>query len=478
MATTSKRRREILDLPISLDRSIRSHGQQVHVALRTAIIDGLLKSGTKLPSTRELANQIGVRRNAIVTAYEQLLSDGLIEARHGAGTYVATELPLLPVAAPAAAIAIEPTQRRAFALGHTFVDTTLLRRLASNTRRRIATADSEELGYADPRGSEHLRMQIAQYLAVNRGVRCDASCILIVSGTQHGLRLCVEALLSPGDAVWIEDPGYNVAQNTLRAAGMQIVPVPVDAEGIVVAAGQRASSSSKAVYVTPSHQFPTGVTMSMGRRNALLEWARSSKAWILEDDYDSEFRYAGPPLTALAGIGGERVIYIGTFTKTLFAGLRIAYVVVPPALLERVVVARAAYDRFPPRFMQDAVADLMADGTLAAHMRRMRSRYRESRDSVVTTLQEASSGTLLVDVPKQGLHLIAQLPDSLASEAAVQIRKSAAVETKLISETRIVPSGRDGFILGFSGHHPKELTAAAQRLGQAALDYVANRQRN
>jgi GntR family transcriptional regulator / MocR family aminotransferase len=446
----------------------------VQAALRSAIIDGLLEPGMDLPSSRSLAEQIGVRRNAIVVAYERLLSDGLVEARHGAGTYVATELPAPQMGLPVAKHKIEQPQRRAFALGHTYTDAELLRRLASNVRRRIATAGPDELGYGDPRGSELLRTQIAQHLAVNRGIRCDASCTLIVNGTQHGLRLCTDALLSHGDAVWMEDPGYYAARNTLQAAGKRIVPVPVDAEGIIVAAGQRLNDSAKAAYVTPSHQFPTGVAMSMGRRVALLEWARSSNAWVLEDDYDSEFRYAGPPLTALAGIGGERVIYIGTFTKALFAGLRLGYIVVPPAILERVVAARAAHDRFPSRFMQDAVADLMSDGVLAAHTRRMRRRYREARDSVAATLLESAGGALHIAVPKQGLHLLALLPRGLPKDAAMRIRETAVVEAKLLSEMRIARPGADGFILGFSGHDIKELNAAARRLGQAARDYLAN----
>jgi GntR family transcriptional regulator/MocR family aminotransferase len=429
----------------------------------------------KLPSSRSLAAQTGVGRNAIVAAYEHLLSDGLIEARQGAGTYVLSHLPAPPSTGPVPQFTVEQSKPRAFALGYTHTDAALLSRLASNIRRHIAQANQEELSYGDPRGSVHLRTQIARYLAANRGVRCDPSCILVVSGTQHGIRLCADALLSPGDAVWIEDPGYYAARNTLRAAGMQLLPVPVDGEGIVVAAAQDRPQLAKAAYVTPSHQFPIGVTMSMARRIALLEWARSSEAWILEDDYDSEFRYAGPPLTALAGLGSERVIYIGTFTKTLFAGLRLAYVVVPPTVLERVVVARAAYDRFPPRFMQEGVADLLFDGILAAHTKRMRARYREARDTVVQTLTKAAGGTLCVSAPTQGLHLLALLPTGLPIDAAIRIRRTANVEARLLSEMRIVTSEPDGFILGFSGHEIGELAKAAQRLGCAARDYIGAR---
>jgi GntR family transcriptional regulator/MocR family aminotransferase len=466
------RRRELPDLPIALDRSIRNHGLQVHAALRSAIIDGLLRPETKLPSSRGLAEQLGVRRNAIVAAYEHLFSDGLIEARHGAGTYVAAQLPARPSATPAASVQIAQPQRRAFALGRTFADAALLGRLAGNVRRRIVAASGDELGYGDPRGAEHLRTQIAQHLAANRGIRCDPSCVVIVSGTQHGIRLCADALLSPADAIWMEDPGYYAARHTLESVGMKLVPVPVDASGIVVASGLRLNPSAKAAYVTPSHQFPTGVTMSMARRVALLDWARASKAWIIEDDYDSEFRFAGPPLTALAGLGAERVIYIGTFTKTLFASLRLAYLVLPPAVVERVVRARAAHDRFPPRFMQDAVADLIADGVLAAHTRRMRSRYREARDAVATALEHAAGGALRIAVPTQGLHMIAYLPSGVAKDAAMRIRAAADVETQLISEMRINRRGPDGFILGYSGHGIKDLTAAAQRLGRAAKGHV------
>jgi GntR family transcriptional regulator / MocR family aminotransferase len=210
------------------------------------------------------------------------------------------------------------------------------------------------------------------------------------------------------------------------------------------------------------------VTMSMARRVALLDWARAAKAWIIEDDYDSEFRFAGPPLTALAGLNAERVIYIGTFTKTLFAGLRLAYLVLPPAVVEPVIRARAAHDRFPPRFMQDAVADLIADGVLSAHTRRMRTRYREARDTLVGALESAAGGALRLVVPTQGLHMTAYLPHGVSKETAMQIREAANVETQLISETCIRRRGPDGFILGFSGHSLKELSAAAQRLGRAA----------
>ncbi|WP_436148909.1 PLP-dependent aminotransferase family protein [Bosea sp. LjRoot90] len=471
MATTLPQR--TLDLPIALDPDIPNQASRVHAALRVAIIDGYLSPGLKLPSSRALAEQLGVPRNAIVAAYEQLLSDGLAKARRGSGTYVATKLPAAPSAVVPARLDVETLPSRAFALGRTHVDGSLLRQLGTSVRRHILAASADQLGYGDPRGSLPLRTEIARHLAANRGIRCDPGCIMITSGTQQGLRLCAEALLCPGDAIWLEEPGYYAAHGTLRAAKMRLIPVPVDGEGIRVDEGRKLAPLARAAYVTPSHQFPTGVTMSMARRVALLDWANAAQAWIIEDDYDSEFRYAGPPLTALAGLGGERVIYSGTFSKMLFPSLRLAYLVLPPAVAERVIRARSAADRFPSAFLSDAVAELMSSGAFAAHLRRARLRYRQARETVASVLAEAGRGRLRIVVPPQGLHMVAYLPAGLPIDAGIRIRAMAAVETRLLSEASLSPSTTEGFILGFSGHDSRDLTAAARRLGEAADAYMA-----
>ncbi len=470
---TTLRARGIGDLPIRLDPTIRNQAARVHAALRSAIVDGLLKANQALPSSRALAEQIGINRNAIVSAYEQLQGDGLIEARRGAGTFVAPQLPLSSAggATPPETDRLPP-RRRAFALGHTDAGAPLLRDLSRATCRAIMTATPDKLAYGDPRGSGALRREVAALLASSRGIRCDPGRVLIVAGTQSGLRLCMETLLAPGDRVWMEDPGYHVARATLAAIGLRIDAVGVDQEGLVIP-DRRDHAAAKAVYVTPTHQFPTGVTMSMQRRVALLDWARQTDAWIFEDDYDSEFRYAGPPLTALAGLGSERVIYCGTFTKTLFPSLRLAYLVLPPAVVARVIAARASHDRFPPRFMQDAVADLMAKGVLARHVRRIKARYRQARDIVANALAAAAGDALDIVVPTQGLHLVAYLPEGSDPGIAPAIRRDADVETRLISETRMILKGREGFILGFSGHPLDELEEAATRLGEAAARHRA-----
>lgn len=413
-------------------------------------------------------------RNVVVEAYDYLFCDGLIEARHGAGTYVTDKLPAPPVhRASPVDVGLTPAPRRAFALGCTSVDARVLNRLGMVLRRQVASASSASLGYGDPRGSKLLREQISRHLAINRGVRCDPDCIVIVNGTQHALRLATASLFSQGDALWFEDPGYLAANRTLSSAGMRAVPVPTDTQGLDVARGIRLAPRAAGAYVTPSHQFPSGVTMSMSRRVALLDWARETRSWILEDDYDSEFRFGGAPLTALAGIGAERVLYIGTFSKTLFPGLRLAYIALPPEALGRVVAARATFDRFPQPFIQDAIAELLADGTLTAHVRRMRTHYRIARDLVCRELARTAVGALEFQVPQQGLHMVAYLPRGTRSGVADVIRKEADIDVCLVSEMRSCGEGREGFVLGFSGHAHRDLVAAARRLGTLARNIAA-----
>ena len=412
MPTTRRRPREVLDLPLRLDGA-GSQPSRVRTALRTAILAGRIPAGARLPSSRDLARQLGLRRNAVVVAYEQLLSDGLVETRVGAGTFVTPHLPQAPARAEAA-VALSPAAGPApFALGRTNADPALLRRLAAAFRRRLHRPDPSQFGYGEPCGPEDLRRAIAAHLAATRGIACGPGQVLITSGTQHGLSLCAVALLRPGDPVWFEDPGYPAARRLFEAAGARIAAVPVDGSGLMVWEGRGRAPDARLAYVTPSHQFPTGAVMSMARRAALLEWAREADAWVLEDDYDSEFRFAGPPLTALAGIDAHaRVVYLGTFSKSLFPGLRLGFLVLPPPLVDGILAARAVADRFPPGLAAGAVADLIVDGTFAAHVRRMRARYRSARDVVTDAVAGASGGLLRVAVPDQGLHLVAALPAS------------------------------------------------------------------
>jgi GntR family transcriptional regulator/MocR family aminotransferase len=472
MPTTPTTQFDTPDLPLDLHGMVGPQHVRVHQGLRDAILAGRLAPGSRLPASRALAAQLGMRRNAVVAAYEQLLSDGLAEARVGAGTYVADHVPSGP-ARPGRLPATDLSPRRGvFALGCTDSDALFQERLRRAIGKRLRTLDPVHLGYGDPRGGLELRARVAEHLAVSRGVRCDPGHIVLVSGTQQGLRLCLGAVLRPGDAAWMEDPGYPAACKALEAAGARLVAVPVDAGGLVVDEGRRRAANARVAYVTPSHQFPTGVAMRMDRRIALLDWAREAEAWVLEDDYDSEFRYGGAPLTALAGIDAtQRVIYVGTFSKVLFPGLRMGYVVLPPALLDPVLAARAAADRFPPSLLEGALADLIASGDFSAHIRRMRGRYRAARDAVAETLIAQADGALRIVVPDQGLHLVAYLSPEAPPEAAARIREAAGVQAWLLSETRLEPGPLDGFVLGFSGHPIADLRHGAKRLAKAAAEF-------
>lgn len=472
MRTTSPKR-PILDLPLRFESTQPGHAARLHKALRAAILDGRLAPGQRLPSSRSLAGQFGIARTAVVLAYEHLQGDGLVEARHGSGSFVAAGLAGRERRQPAASYAPPPTRQAACAVGRTEADPILMRQFATIMRRRIIQARPEDLAYGDPRGSGELRGQIAAHLAASRGFHCDPDSILVLGGTQHGLRLFAEATLRAGDAVWFEEPGYATARRTLISAGLNAVAVPVDRDGIDVAAGRRRAAAARAAYVTPSNQFPSGATMSMSRRLALLDWAREADAWILEDDYDNEFRYDGTPLTALAGLdGGERVVYLGTFSKTLFPSLRLAYMVLPSPLVGRIVNLRLTHDRFPPGLTQAAIAELMATGALAHHTRRMRRRYGAMRDVLAATLTEAAGAGLDVVVPSQGLHIVAWLSTGHPAGAAAAIREAAGIEGWMVSEHRMEPGGRDGLVLGFAGHGEEELRLAGRRLGEAAARFA------
>lgn len=468
---------------LHLERQLSSYtGSQtarVYAALRDAILEGVLASGTQLPPTRTLADGLHVARHAVVGAYESLQGDGLVVARVGAGSFVAPGLRAKPPATsehPALpSAAAQPI--KAFALGVPMRDAAFQQRLAAAVRKHMLSDDLATLGYGDPRGSARLREMIARELKQTRGVQCSPGQIVIATGTQQILRLCAQALMQPGDVVWMEDPGYPTACRTLAAAGLRPSPTVIDDEGIAALSTRKGLGAAKAVYVTPSHQFPTGSVMSLPRRLALLEWAQRNDAWVLEDDYDSEFRYRGAPMTALAGLDrSERVIYIGTFSKSAFPALRLAYAVLPLSALDAVIAARNTFDRFVPPMLELAMADLMADGSLAQHLRRARGHGKRARDLLVEVLVRTSRGLLTVAAPDQGLHLLAWLPSGASTEVARRIRAASGLSLVLLSETRQVrrKGDREAFVVGFAGFSLKEVEHAAGVLGQTVVDHLAH----
>jgi GntR family transcriptional regulator/MocR family aminotransferase len=460
--------------------------RQVYLQMRSAILSRDLCPGARLPSTRALATRLGVSRASVVSAYAQLLAEGYLAGKVGSGTYISFDIPealgeparraVTPggpqQAAPARGRNDEARARtvdRPFNTGRTLVDartTDILRRLTHHELRSLSRC---HLGYSDPCGLEQLRSTICDYLRAARAVNCDPEQIIVTAGTQSAIDLAIRVLLQPGDQVWVEDPGYPFACRALLAAGMRIADVPVDAQGLDVRAGRRSAPQARAALVTPSHQYPLGVVLSMSRRLELLAWARETGGWVIEDDYASEFRYSGHPLSSLQGLDdGDRVVYIGTFNKALFPGLRLGYMVVPYPVLEAFATARDLKDRQPPSLTQAVIAEFLRQGHLTAHIRRMRLFYHEQRDLLAAELSRKAPDALTVDVPDQGLHLIAYLNFSCSDVDLEELALSQGIVARAISRLHRKAPARPGLMLGFSGFTPQMILPAASQLAAIA----------
>jgi GntR family transcriptional regulator/MocR family aminotransferase len=476
-----------------LDRASRMPlTRQIYRQVRSAVLSGALRPGTRMPSSRSMASKLGVARASVVLAYEHLLAEGYVESRHGSGTFIAGDLTGLASrrrAVPRATKRAAPTSARSFSnfersamqsdtrpfnTGRTLIDARTDETWRNLTRRAVRRLGANDLGYSDPAGLAELRENICDYLRAARAVRCDPGQIVITAGTQQAIDIAIRVLLAPGDEVWVEDPGYPLTHAQLLLAKARLHPVPVDAQGLVVGAGRRMAPRARVAFVTPSHQFPTGVALSMARRLELLAWARQSGALIVEDDYTSEFRYSGPPLASLQGLDTtEQVIYVGTLNKALFPGLRLGYAVVPRALLGAFTGARYLIDRQPATLQQAVVSEFMQQGHFAAHIRRMRQQYRDQRDALAETLMRRAADRLDVAVPDQGMHLVAYLRDGSSDIAVEAGAQRAGIVVRAISRFYRSAPPRAGLMLGFSGFPRQSIVPAAARL--AAL--VAKRVR-
>ena len=459
--------------------------RQIYLQLRSAVLSGALRPGTKLPSTRQLAAQLGVSRSAVVSAFEQLLAEGYASGKKGAGTYIASDLPE-PFAAihgrrkrPAAKAAASSRElggfvdvtmqsdERPFNLGRTLVDARTAELWRKLSARSLRSFGRHHLGYADPHGMLELRKSVCDYLQAARAVRCEPEQIVITAGTQQALDIVIRVMQGP-DKVWIEDPGYSLTRLALVAAATKICPIPVEQQGVNVTEGIRRAPKARAVFITPSHQFPKGVALSMARRLELLAWARESGAWIVEDDYASEFRYGGRPLASLQGLDeAERVIYIGTLNKALFPGLRMGYAVVPPSLVRAFVTARYLMDRQPSSLCQAVVAAFMEEGHFAAHIRRMREMYRSQRDALVAALRRRLGDHLTVDPPDQGMHLIAYTRSGLSDVTVERRGREHGVIVGAMSRLYVEAPAQSALMLGFSGYPRQIIAPAIARLAQA-----------
>lgn len=462
--------------------------RQIYDQVRTAIMQAALKPGERLPSSRDFAGRLGVARASVVAAYDMLLAEGYAIGRPGSGTYVSSDLSGVAELKPAAetVTADPPTvparardldeivfpspqaDPRLFTTGRTLLDARAQDAWSRSTRRALRTLDAVHFGYSDPRGDIELRRAIADYLRAARGVICEPDQVIVTAGAQHAVDIAARVLLRPGDKVWMEDPGYPATRHALMAAEAEIFHAPVDRSGLIVSAGVEAAGDAKVAFVTPSHQYPLGVTLSMGRRMELLAWAREAGAWIVEDDYASEFRYSGPPLASLQGLdGGERVIYVGTLNKALFPGLRMGYAVVPKPLMGAFANARQLMDRQPPTLTQAIVLDFMREGQFAAHIRRRRIAYKAQRDALASALTAELGHLLEVDVPDQGMTLIAYLKDGRCDLEAEAAADAGGVSVRAISRLYRQAPPRAGLMLGFSGFPARVMAGGVARLARA-----------
>ena len=470
--------------------------RQLYDKLREEILAGRFAAGQRMPSTRVLAADLGIARNTILHAFEQLKAEGYFEGETGSGTYVARALPekMMRVTSVAAnqgnvlstgrrlsrfasritgdpALFIRPALYRPFQPGFPALDAfpfDIWTRLIHRHRNRPS---GELLGYGSSAGYMPLRKAIASYLAMARGVRCEADQVVVVSGTQQALNLSARLLIDPGDTVWMEEPGYRGAQAAFHAVSAKLVPVPVDEEGLDISKKLASGSRARLVYTTPSHQFPMGSAMTAARRLLLANWASESGTWILEDDYDSEFRYSSSPLPSLQSLDRSgSVIYLGTFSKVLFPGLRLGYLVVPPGLADAFLKAKAVTDFHCSTIEQAVAAEFIEEGHFSRHIRRMRTLYLERLECILEAARTEMAGTVEIQRPDAGMHVLAKLAPGVDDVAAARAAGGLGISSMPLSTFYIGKRAKtSGLLLGYAGYNSRQI-----RLGMRRLSGVLN----
>ena len=482
-------------LPILIEKEEgRPLHRQIYEEIRGLILSGRLGRGARLPSSRGLATELGVSRNTVAAAFDQLLAEGYIEGRVGAGSFVASDLPEegVGVSPPPVAeqgrlgpgnlsrrgtmlAAISGGRRRrspAFTPGlpdMTAFPFEIWSRLMAKTWRR---PPASLLMHGDPAGYDPLRRAIANYLATARGVRCSADQVIVVAGAQQAIGLAAHVLTDEGDQAVVEDPGYPGVRGALMAAGLSMVYAPVDAEGLDVTEAARRADAPRLICVAPSHQYPLGVTLSLARRLQLLDWAQRINAWIVEDDYDSEYRYLGRPLAALQGMDrAGRVVYVGSFSKVLFPSLRVGYLVVPEALVDAFLRARRALDDHPSSVAQPALTAFIEEGHFAAHIRRMRKLYAGRQAALVEAAGNILPDLVEVEAVPSGMHLAARLTPELRArlrdvDAATAIAAKGITALPL-SGTYMREPEEHGLLLGYAAVPAEDMTDKLQKMAEA-----------
>jgi GntR family transcriptional regulator/MocR family aminotransferase len=476
---------------IALDRkAAKPLHRQIYDGYRALVVERNMRPGQQIPSSRALAVELGISRIPVLNAYAQLLAEGYFESRAGSGTFVSSSLPehvtrgtYRGSTQPQPGSGPRVTSRQSNALPRHTKDAPWLSGVGAFSVGQLAYEDfpfqvwsglvarhcrnlrATSLNYGDTMGSIEFRESIAAYLRTARAVRCEAEQIMIVSGSQQALEISARVLLDPGSHVWIEEPGYPFMQHGLTMAGCNLIPVPVDDEGLNVAAGIKLCRKARAAYVTPSHQYPLGVTMSASRRLQLLDWAQNSGSWIIEDDYDSEYRYETMPIASLQGLDrNARVIYVGTFSKILFPSLRTGYIVVPTDLIEHFSAIRFAMDIFPPQLYQAVLTDFINEGHFARYIRRTRQAYSLRRSALVHALRDEFGSSLAIRGAEAGMHLVVTLPSGMRDR---EISARAATENLWLwplSSCYLGAATRQGLILGFGGATAADMPRAVRRL--------------
>lgn len=462
----------------------------LYQAMREQILKGSLRAGTQLPATRDLALQLGIARGTVVGAFEELKAEGYIEARTGSGTYVAHLQPdhLLESerairvgskAAPAPVRSfstlarrlqsfphLHPGPARAFRTDQPALDRFPTELWARIVARRLRGTTASQLRGCGPLGARALQEAIAAYLVAARGVRCRPEQVAVVSGVQEALDLATRLFVEPGDRVALEEPGYIGARLVFEAAGAELVPVPVDEEGACLF--PRSLAGVRLVYLTPAHQFPLGSPLSLSRRLAWLEWARSTGTLLFEDDYDSEYRYSGRPLPALQGLDEHgTVLFAGSFSKVLFPSLRLGYLVLPPDVIDRCAGLRSITQRHPPVLEQEVLAEFIDAGHFGRHVRRMRAIYAARLAVLLDEARRQLDGLLEISNVEAGLQTVGWLPEGVSASAAAEEAERHGVEISPLFNLPLRGERREGLHLGFAAVDEREIRRGVRALRRA-----------